>query len=350
MSIWGGRVGLPTPPTPIIALFLAFLSRDDEVAPPGLLPHTATPPLLEVADFLGVDTDNQFRLERWIGERTGRLAMEARIQLARRASCLFFVKKLIGAWFEYLSNYTQICFVVKRAVPHNHSKNELNHIVDGDPFMHVLDAPYAHTPVVVGGRLPPSSGFTSGQASEEGAGTLQRKWMNDLYQLCADDVGRDLLVRNISNHGLYVRALPLVAMTTNRELANIQEFGTAAFLVSIAPWPNYHVQGDRNGDGNGGRRANEPMPRHADQQGHSRSRSRGRKRHRSTWGENDTRTARAARASLACRSARLACVALARALAGPFLVMCACSLLLLSCGMMVAQRPRKCSNPPRVAL
>ena len=271
-----GRVVLCTPPAPIVELFLAFLVREDEVAPLALLPHTA--PLIEVADFLAVDIDEQFKKERWIGPRTTASAMYARTQLARRAKCLFFVKNLLNAWFDYFSCTPQICFVTKRAVPHHHFKNELDASVDGKPFMNVLDAPNNHVPVVVAGRLPPSSATLS---SEEGAGNLQREWMNDIYQLCADDEGRDLLVRSISCHPLKVRALHFVAVTTERELNNIQEFGATAFLVSTVPRLDYRVRGDRNGDRDGGRRANESMPRRA-HQGHSRTHSRGRKRDRST--------------------------------------------------------------------
>ena len=154
--------------------------------------------------------------------------MEAQMQLARHAKCLFFVKKVIKAWFEYFATASQICFVLKRCSPHPYSKNEPNPSVDGDPFVYGLDEPYACTAVVACGRLPPSSGFLSGKAPEEGAaGDLQRSWMNDLYLLCADDEGRDLLRRTIPNQTLYVRALPLVAMTTDRELVG-QEFGTTA--------------------------------------------------------------------------------------------------------------------------
>ena len=186
--------------------------------------------------------------------------MEAQMQLARHAKCLFFVKKVIKAWFEYFATANQICFVLKRYSPKYNYKNELDPNVDGGPFVYGLDGPYADCPVVACGRLPPSSGFLSGRASEEGAGDLQRRWMNDLYLLCADDEGRDLLRRTIPNLTLFVRALPLVAMTTDRELVG-QEFGTAAFLVSLAPWPNYCVRGDRNGDSDRGRRANEPRRR-----------------------------------------------------------------------------------------
>ena len=96
-----GRVGLPTPPTAIAVLFLAFLAGGESVAPPGLLPHTLV--LLELADFLGIDTDNQFTTTRWIGDRTDRLAMEAQMQLARRARCPFIAKKVIKAWFGYFA-------------------------------------------------------------------------------------------------------------------------------------------------------------------------------------------------------------------------------------------------------
>ena len=216
-----GRVVLCTPPAPIVELFLAFLVREDEVAPLALLPHTA--PLIEVADFLAVDIDEQFKKERWIGPRTTASAMYARTQLARRAKCLFFVKNLLNAWFDYFSCTPQICFVTKRAVPHHHFKNELDASVDGKPFMNVLDAPNNHVPVVVAGRLPPSSATLS---SEEGAGNLQREWMNDIYQLCADDEGRDLLVRSISCHPLKVRALviswpsrPNASSTTSKSSA-----------------------------------------------------------------------------------------------------------------------------------
>ena len=136
------RIGLRTPPSRIVALFMDFLSRGDEVAPLALLPHTA--PLLEVADFLGVDTGNQLNVEKWIGARTTAAALYARTHLARRAKCHFFVTKMMIAWFEYFSCATEICFVSKRAVPHHHFKNELNHLVDGEPFMHVLNAPYNH--------------------------------------------------------------------------------------------------------------------------------------------------------------------------------------------------------------
>ena len=237
------------------------------------------PPLLEVADFLGVDTGNQLNVEKWIGARTTATAMYARTQLARRAKCHFFVTKVINAWFEYFPCATEICFVCKRAFPHHHFKNELDASVDGKPFMNVLDAPNNHVPVVVAGRLPPSSATLS---SEEGAGNLQREWMNDIYQLCADDEGRDLLVRSISCHPPQgARARHFVAVTTERELNNIQEFGATAFLVSTVPRLDYRVRGDRNGDRDGGRRANESMPRRA-HQGHSRTHSRGRKRDRST--------------------------------------------------------------------
>ena len=276
-----GRVGLPTPPTAIVVLFLAFLAGDEPVAPPGLLPHTLV--LLELAEFLGIDTDIHFTTTRWIGDRDDRLAMRAQMQLTRRAKCLFIVKKVIKAWFGHFTSTSQVCFVTKRAYPNPYNADELCRGVDGDPYMYGLDAPNNWVPVVVLGRLPPYSSTATGQASEEGAGDLQRQWMNDLYLLCADDEGRDLLGRAISNHGLYVRALPFVATTTARRLDNIQEFGTTAYLVSISPWTNYRVAGpvDRDGDSDQGRRANGSTRRFAHQE-HSRSRSRGWKRRRST--------------------------------------------------------------------
>ena len=270
------RLGHRTPPSAILGQFMDFLSRVDGVAPLALLPHTTA--LIEVADFLGIDADIQFKVPRWIGARTTSTAMYARVQLARRDRCLFFVAKVINAWFEYFRCADEICFACKRAVPQSHFKNSLNDITDGEPFVYVLDAPNAHVPVVVIGRLPPSSAPLS---SEEGAGNLQREWMNDLYQLCADDEGRDLLVRTISRHPLRVRALRFVAVTTDRKLNNIEEWGATAFLVSIGPRPSYCDRGDRNGDRDGGRRADESMQRRSDQ-GHSRPHSSGQKRDRST--------------------------------------------------------------------
>ena len=140
------------------------------------------------------------------------------MQLARHAKCFFFVKKVIKARFEYFETASQICFVLKRYSPVYHHRNEIHPLVDGDPFVYGLDEPYARIPVVACGRLPPSPGFFSERASEEGAGDLQRRWMNDLYLLCADDEGCDLLHRTVSNHTLFVRALPLVAMMTDRTL------------------------------------------------------------------------------------------------------------------------------------
>ena len=189
------------PSASVVCRFLDHLSGADAATPHALPSHTEG--LLEVATFLGIETIDIFHEERWIGNRSDRLAQHARMQLARRETALLFAGTLVNAWFKTeLRTAPHICFIFMQAPPNEHYPNTLAAGVDGQPFGYGLSAPFGAIPVVVGGRRPPSS--TPPSAAEGTLPDQQRRLMNDLYQTCAVPEGRDLLVRMLSNLSYYV--------------------------------------------------------------------------------------------------------------------------------------------------
>lgn len=258
------------PSASVVCRFLDHLSGADAATPHALLSHTEG--LLEVATFLGIETIDIFHEERWIGNRSDRLAQHARMQLARRETALLFAGTLVNAWFKTeLRTAPHICFIFMQAPPNEHYPNTLASGVDGQPFEYGLSAPFRAIPVVVGGRRPPSS--TPPSAAEGTLPDQQRRLMNDLYQTCAVPEGRDLLVRMLSNLSYYVITRPLEKLRYKGHFG-IDKYSATAFFVSRDPLDADHVRAPPGGDNNRGRRAHEQGRRHP-RQGRSRSRDRG---------------------------------------------------------------------------